>query len=105
LEGGSTIMARHGGRAQPVGTTTWVLVRPESVSVVSGDASPNRIAATMELSVIMGSVNRRHWRLHDGTLIIQTALTTPDHALIKPGDAAVLGWGSEAALVLDGRGA
>jgi putative spermidine/putrescine transport system ATP-binding protein len=105
LDGGSTITARHGGQAQAVGEKTWVLVRPESVSVVSGAALPNRIEATMEFSVIMGSVNRRHWRLHDGTLIIQTALTTPDHALIRPGDTAVLGWSSASSLVLDGRGA
>ena len=87
------------------GGNVQVLVRPESVMVAGAEdagGTGNSVAATMVLSMILGSVTHHHARLGDGSMMTAQALTRPGAAFPPPGTKVRLAWTAEDTMLLDG---
>ena len=90
---------------QAVGTGVGVLLRPEAIRVLDGaDNSSPGLDAELELSVIVGSISRRHWRLADGSRVVQIELTSHSDSDEALGRRARLSWAPGSAVAIDVEG-
>ena len=93
------------GRAvePPTGPAITVMVRPENVTMLTGEArgdQANRVRATVVTTSILGGVVNHYAQLSDGTPVMVRELTRVDRRYPQPGEAVVLAWSAEDTLAL-----
>lgn len=86
------------------GGAVTLMVRPESVRVLSpGESAENVAEADLRDRILVGQVTRLYAQLVDGTEIVATSLTSPSNDKVEPGRRLRLGWSIENTVALFDR--
>jgi putative spermidine/putrescine transport system ATP-binding protein len=101
LRAGGEVSVRPRDRTPALGTMVDVMVRAEAVKDGDLTGLASIVEATVDDSVLVGSISRTRWRLADGTGMTQAALTAPGLELRRIGERARIGWDIACAVLLE----
>ena len=89
------------GRSVCLGEAVKLMIRPEMLRVLRGDASADNVLdARLSDVILVGGVTKTYAHLADGTLVAATDLTDGPLGNFEKGASIRLGWARESGVVL-----
>lgn len=102
LSSGETVAPPEGSPLS-VGEAVKIMVRPEKLSLLFGEqdaaAGLNRASGTVVERIFLGGVTRHLVELADGTVVRSVTSGETRHGALAPGDAVVVAWRPDDAIV------
>jgi spermidine/putrescine ABC transporter ATP-binding subunit len=90
--------------AVPIGTNVWISLRPEQMTLAephaTAPASTNRVAATVQSSVFMGSFMRHLATFPDGQSVVVQTSADPRFLSLTPGTELIVEWPETSGVLL-----